>query len=97
MTFLGEYALYALEFIGIAIATVVVLVIACYMIVTVVITVIYAVVWGVAISCALLDRSNSPKRMQPRCPECGRAKVFGEPGHRVCTNCGASQSGDLIW
>ena len=38
-----------------------------------------------------------PKRMQPRCPECDSAKVFGEPGHRVCTNCGASQSGDLIW
>ena len=95
MIFLGELVLYALEFIGIAIATVVALVIACYMIVTVVITVIYAIVWGVAISCALLDRSNPPKRMQPRCPKCDSAKVFGEPGHRVCTNCGAFQSGDL--
>ena len=38
-----------------------------------------------------------PKRMQPRCPKCDSAKVFGESGHRVCTNCGAVQSEDLTW
>ena len=32
-----------------------------------------------------------PRRMEPRCPNCDSVKVFGEPGHRVCTNCGAHQ------
>jgi hypothetical protein len=95
MTLLGELALYVLECIGAAIAIVGVLVIAFYSIVIAVIAILYAIVWGVAISCAALDRSSPPKRMQPRCPKCDSAKVFGEPGHRVCTNCGAFQSGDL--
>lgn len=89
MTFLGEYALYALEFVGAALAIIVALVIAFYMTVVVVITMLYTVVWGVAISCGLLEKHIPPKRMQPRCPKCDSAKVFGEPGHRVCTNCGA--------
>jgi hypothetical protein len=41
--------------------------------------------------------TKPPKRMQPRCPKCDSAKVFGEPGHRVCTNCGAFQSEDPTW
>lgn len=90
MIFLGgEYALYALEFIGIVLAIIVTLIVA-----------LYIVVWGLAFVCAVLDHfspSKSPKRMQPRCPECDSAKVFGEPGHRICANCGASQLEDPIW
>ena len=57
----------------------------------------FALALGAAWLLLRTPKRNPPKRMQPRCPECDSAKVFGEPGHRVCTNCGASQSGDLIW
>lgn len=91
MTLLGGLALYALECIGAVIAVVGVLVIAFYSIVIAVIAMLYAIVWGVAISCAALDRSNPPKRMQPRCPKCDSAKWLGKPGEKVCTNCGAQE------
>lgn len=43
------------------------------------------------LGCPMQKRKRGPRRMQPRCPNCDSAKVFGEPGHRVCTNCGAHQ------
>lgn len=80
---------YALEFIG------GIVVIGIGMVIT-----LYALVWGTALICAIVDHTHPappPRRMQPRCPKCDSAKVFGEPGHRVCTNCGAFQSEDLTW
>lgn len=88
MTFLGELALIVLEVIGGALAIILALVLAFYMTVVVVITVLYAFVWGIAISCGLLDRPNTPKRMWPRCPKCDSPKWLGKPGSKFCTNCG---------
>jgi hypothetical protein len=83
MIFLGEYAIYAiyaLEFIGAALAMVVIFIIA-----------FYAIVWGFAVAIALLDCGRPPKRMEPRCSECGSPKWLGKPGEKVCTNCGAQE------
>ena len=88
MTFLGEYALIALEIIGGAIAIIVAIVLAFYLAVLVVVTMLYTFVWGLALSCVFLEKHNPPKRMWPRCPKCDSAKWLGRPGTKVCTNCG---------
>lgn len=86
---LGYYALYALEFIGAALAIVLALVVAVYVIVILVLTALYIGVWALVLISEIFFPFKSPKRMEPRCPKCDSVKVFGEPGHRVCTNCGA--------
>ena len=87
MTFLGDYALRALDVIGSVLAILFTFII-----------VLCGVVWGCAFIYSLLTRAKPPKRMVPRCAKCDSVKVFGEPGHRVCTNCGAVQSEeDLTW